>query len=99
MVSSSFLAGRGEGPAREWLRLQVAINEVDLLLTAKALADVLRPDLADSVDGLQLAVCGGEQLLKSSELFNDPLHDKLGQPWYAPQNTDTAWRYGIVEGV
>ena len=81
------------------LGLQVSINEIDLLLSAKALADVLRPDLADSVDGLQLAVCGGEQLLESPELVDDPLHYELGQPWYAPEDPDATRGDGVIEGV
>src|SRR5881394_1010751 len=79
MVSSSVRNGRGRRPARGFLsrtnyvwrdrsRLQVPVHQVDLLLAAKTLADVLRPDPADSVDGLQLAVCGGQQLLQPSEL-------------------------------
>ena len=72
------------------LRLQVAINEVDLLLTAKALTDVLRPDLADSVDGLQLAIRRGEQLFESPELRHDPLNDQFGQLGYAPQDAESA---------
>src|SRR5436853_3286305 len=91
---------RGKGPARHLqLRLQVAVNQVDLLLAAKALADVLRPDLADAVDGLQLAIGGGEQSLKSSEFVDDPLHNELGQSWNAPQDADSARRHGIIEGV
>src|SRR5947209_15347504 len=79
MVSSSFRNERGQRPARGCLsqknyvwrdrsRLQVPVHQVDFLLAAKPLADVLRPDLADSVDGLQLAVGGGQQLLEPSEL-------------------------------
>src|SRR5947209_14853268 len=99
MVSSSVVAGRGEGPAGSALRLQVTINQVDLLLAAKALADVLRPDLADAVDGLQLAVSGGEHLLEAPERVNDPLHDELGQTRDAAQNAESARRDGVVEGV
>ena len=35
--------------SHRWSRLQIPIHEVDLLLPAKTLADVLRPDLADLV--------------------------------------------------
>jgi hypothetical protein len=56
MVSSSVKAARAGHPLADFLRLQVPIDQVDLLLAAKSLPDVLRPDLADSVDGLQLAV-------------------------------------------
>ena len=60
--------------------MQVPVHEVDLLLTAKTLADVLRPDLADSVDGLQLAATDGEQLLESSELTDDRKLNTLDYP-------------------
>src|ERR1700727_350221 len=99
MVSSSY---RGPGRACPSLiasRLQVAINEVDLLLSAKALADVLRPDLADTVDGLQLAIRCGEQFLEASELRHDPLHDQSRQPGYPSQNSEPARRNGVVEGI
>ena len=35
--------------------LQIAIHEIDFLQPAKALADVLRPQIADAVDGFELA--------------------------------------------
>src|SRR5438105_12959821 len=83
MVSSSVLNRRGRRPALDFLsqknyvcrwgsRLQVPIHQVDLLLATKPLADVLRPDLADSVDCLQLAIGGGQQLLEPAELAHDP---------------------------
>src|SRR5689334_21527878 len=89
MVSSSFRNGRDRRPARgfhshenyvsRWRsRLQVPIHQVDLLLAAKALADVLRPDLADSVDRFQLAIGGSQQFLESAELADDPLHHQFG---------------------
>src|ERR1700759_5818400 len=99
MVSSSFRPSGIIPVGGLRLRLQVAINQVDLLLAAKALPNVLRPDLADSVDGLQLAICGGEQLLQSPELIHDPLHNEFGQPWDAPQNAESAWRDGVVQRV
>ena len=71
MMSSSSSLGGGRRP----LGLQVPVHQIDFLLAAKALSDVLRPDLADSVDGLQLAVTGGEQILESSELTYDPLNN------------------------
>ena len=79
--------------------MQVPVNQVDFLLAAKALADVLRPDLADTVDGLQLAIRCGEQILEAAELGDDPLNDQPGQAWYAPKDAEAAWRDGIVEGV
>src|ERR1700722_14072872 len=81
------------------LRLQVPIHEIDLLLATKALTYVLSPDLADPIDGLQLAICGGEQLLESPELGHDPLDDELGQPWYAPENAESTRRHRVVEGI
>jgi len=44
--------------------LQIAIHEVQLLQPAQALADVFRPDLPDSLDGLQLGVRGREQFVQ-----------------------------------
>src|SRR5579884_1946684 len=109
MVSSSFRNGRGRRPARgfshmnyvsRWRsRLQVPIHQVDLLLAAKALADVLRPDLADSVDGLQLAVRGGQQFLEPTELADDPLYDQLGQTGNPAQDAEASRRGRVVEGV
>src|SRR5690242_20201658 len=110
MVSSSFQNERGIRPAlgflsqrnyvwRDRSRLQVPVNQVDFLLATKALADVLRPDLADSVDGLQLAVGGGQQLFEPSELAHDPLHHQLGEAGDPPQDAESAGRRGIVEGV
>src|SRR5579875_3165078 len=105
MVSSSVVPG-GQRPGRigctatgRCLRLQVPVDQVDLLLAAKALPDVLRPDLADTVDGLQLAVCGGEHLLEAPECVDDPLHDQLGQARDAAQDAESARRHGVVEGV
>src|SRR4051812_43191352 len=66
--------------------LQVAIDEVDLLQPAKALADVLRADLAHALDGFQLRVGGGEDLVQSAELADDVLHHELGQPWDAAED-------------
>src|SRR4028118_572502 len=51
--------------------LQVAVHEVDLLQPAKTLADVLRTDLAHALDGFQLRVRGGEQLVEAAELPHD----------------------------
>ena len=67
------------------LRLQVPVHQVDLLLAAKALADVLRPDLADAVDGLQLAVSRGEQLLEPSELVTIRCTTSLGSRGMRPR--------------
>src|SRR3954467_1709660 len=66
--------------------LQVAVHEVDLLQAAKALADVLRPDLSDALHRLQLWVGRGEDLVQSAELADDVLHDELREPGDAPQD-------------
>src|SRR5581483_12238531 len=103
MVSSSFRNGRTRRPTRlfhshenyvSWWRsrLQVPIHQVDLLLAAKALADVLRPDLADSVDGLQLAIGGGQQFLEPAELAHDPLHHQFGEPGNPSQDAEASGR-------
>src|ERR1700753_4092171 len=97
MVVSSVKAA--QSGARVSLRLQVAINEVDLLLSAKSLADVLRPDLADAVDGLQLAIRGGEQLLPPSELGHDPLHNEPGQTRDAAQNAKASRGDRVIQRV
>ena len=60
--------------------LQVAVHEVDLLQPAKALADVLRADLPDALDRLQLGVGGGEHLVEPAELAHDLRDDELRQP-------------------
>src|SRR5690348_14604524 len=110
MVSSSFRNGRAGGPNAHFhshknyvsgwrSRLQVPIHQVDLLLAAKALADVLRPDLADSVDGLQLAIGGGQQFLEPAELAHDPLHYELGETGDPSQDAEASRRGGVVEGV
>src|SRR3954453_11652260 len=79
--------------------LQIAIHEVDLLQPAKALADVLRADLSDALDRLQLRVGGGEDLVQSAELADDVLDHELGEPWNAAEDAVAAGRDGKVEGV
>src|ERR671938_1268309 len=79
--------------------LQVAVHEVDLLQPAKALADVLRADLADALDPLQLGVGRGEDLVQPAELANDVLHHELGKPWDAAEDAEAAGRDGEVERV
>jgi hypothetical protein len=73
------LLGVKGGPAAGPLAscLQVAVHEVDLLQPAKALADVLRPDLSDAVDGLELRVRRGKDLVQPAELADDVLHHEL----------------------
>ena len=48
--------------------LQIAVHEVDLLETAKALADVLRTDLANALHRLQLWVGRSEDLVQSAKV-------------------------------
>src|SRR5579875_3071017 len=95
MSSSSHAGGR---VARE-LGLQIAVDEVDLLLAAEALADVLGADLPHPLDRLQLAIGGGKQLLQPSELRDDPLDHHLRQTRDAAQNPDSAGGDRIVEAV
>src|SRR5579884_1345217 len=110
MVSSSVRNGRDCKPARGFLshknyvsrwrsRLQVPIHQVDLLLAAKTLSNVLRPDLADSVDGLQLTVRGGQQFLEPAELAHNPLHHQLGKAGNPPQDAEASRRGRVIEGV
>ena len=80
-------------------RLQVAVHEVDLLQPAKALADVLRPDLADALDRLELGVRRGEDAVEAAELAHDLADDELRQARDAPEDPVAARRDGIVERV
>src|SRR3954471_18159973 len=61
------------------LRLQVAVDKVDLLQPAKALPDLLRTQLADAVDRLQLIRCGGQHHVEASELPYHALDRHLGE--------------------
>ena len=80
-------------------RLQVTVHEVDLLQPAKALADVLRADLAHALDRLELGVAGGEQLVEAAELADDLRDDQLRQPRDAAEDAVAARRDGVVERV
>src|SRR6187397_1776981 len=66
--------------------LQVAVHEVDLLETAKSLADVLRPDLAYALHRLQLWVGRCEDLVQPAYLAHDVLHHQLRQPRNAAED-------------
>src|SRR4029079_17988932 len=79
--------------------LQIAVHEVDLLQAAKALADVLRPDLPHALDRLQLRIGGGQDLVQPAELAHDVLHHELREPWNAAKNAIPAGGDGIVQGV
>src|ERR671915_148866 len=85
---SSFIECR-PGAGRPWISvscLQVAVNEVDLLQPAKALADVLRADLPHALDRLQLGVGRGEDLVEPAELADDVLHHQARQARDAPED-------------
>src|SRR5215204_6043791 len=100
MVSSLIRVRPGAGrPTNSWSCLQVAIDEIDLLQPAKALADVLRADLPHALDRLQLGVGRGEDLVQPAELADDVLHHELRQARDAPQDPVAAGRDGEVEGV
>src|SRR4051812_4484404 len=96
-IVSSFFRVRLPDRRRSHSGLQIAVHEVDLLETAKALADVLRPDLADALDRFQLGVGGGEDLVQPAELADDVLHHELRQPRDAAQDAVAAGRDGIVQ--
>src|SRR6188472_1937997 len=81
------------------LRLEIAVDEVDLLQPAQALADVLGADLPHALDGLELAVRGREHLVESSEFLDDVLDDELRQPRDPAEDPVAAWRDREVERV
>src|SRR3954467_6693860 len=79
--------------------LQIAIDEVDLLQTAKALTDVLRTHVSDPLDSLQLGVGGGQYLVQPRELAHYRLDHELRQARDAPEDPVAARRHGVVKGV
>src|SRR5881275_3120006 len=79
--------------------LQITIHEVDLLQPAKALADVLRPDVSDALDGLQLAIGRRQDLVQATELPNDGLDHKLWQPRDAAQDPVAPRGDRVVKGI
>src|SRR5277367_41910 len=66
--------------------LDVAVHEVDLLKPAQTLADVLRPYLPHSLDGLELGVGPSQQLIEATELAHDLVDHELRQPRDAPED-------------
>jgi hypothetical protein len=52
--NDDLLVQAGSGTTADVSGLQIAVHEVDLLQTAKALADVLRPLVPHSLDGFEL---------------------------------------------
>src|SRR3954466_13831867 len=97
MVRSSL--GATARRSQSVLCLQVAVHEVDLLESAKALADVLRPNLAHSLDRLQLGVGCGEHLVQSTEVAHDVRHDDPRKARDAAEDAIAPRRDGIVQGV
>src|ERR1700722_12239063 len=77
--------------------LQVAVHEVDFLQPAKALADVLRPNLSHAVDRLELGVARGEQVVKAAEPADDARDDELRQARDATEDAVAARRDRVVE--
>src|ERR687889_2558358 len=98
---SSFIGVRPDAgrPTVSGSCLQVAVDEIDLLQPAKALADVLRADLPHALDRLQLGVGRGEDLVQPAELADDVLHHELRQARDAPEDPVAAWRDGEDERV
>src|SRR4051794_21068619 len=88
MVPSSVGSTRWGRQLGLLLGLQVTIHEVDLLQPAKALADVLRTDLSNALDGLELRVRCGEDLVESAELADDVLHHEAREPRDAAEDAE-----------
>src|SRR4051812_14633372 len=61
------------------LGLEVAVDEIDLLKPAQALANLLRANLADTLDVLELTAGRGEHHVERAELAHDVLDDGLGK--------------------
>ena len=79
--------------------LQVPIDQIDLLEPPQPLADVLDASRADSVDSRELGVGGRDHVLEATELLNDFLDDKLGDPRDATEDAVAARADREVEGV
>src|SRR5436190_14533019 len=99
MVPSSVGSARWGRQLGLLLGLQVAIHEVDLLQPAKALADVLRTDLSHALDGLELRVRRGEDLVEPAELADDVLDDETGKSGDAAEDAEAPRRHRVVERV
>src|SRR3954469_17859815 len=72
------------------LRLQVAVNEVDLLQSAQVLADLLGPALPHALDRLPLGVRRGQHLVEPAERLHDVGHDEPRQARDAPEYAEAA---------
>src|SRR4051794_40228596 len=87
------------GTALIVLGLQVAVHEVDLLKPAKSLADVLRPDLSDPLDCLELRVRRGEHLVEPAEVAHDVRDHDARQAGDPPEDAIAPRGDGIVKCV
>src|SRR5256885_9986735 len=67
--------------------LEVAVDEVDLLQPPQALANLLRADLPDALDALELTAGGGEHHVEGAELVDDVLNDRLRKAWNPAEDT------------
>src|SRR6185312_15374322 len=83
----------------EVLRLQIPIDQVDLLKSSQAFTDLLGTHLPYPVDRLQLTRRRGEHVVKPFEFAHDVLHDHLRQARHAPQYPVAARRDRKVERV
>src|SRR6266498_2613217 len=81
------------------LGLQVAVHEIDLLKPPQALANLLRADLADALDALELTAGRGEHHVEGTELPDHVVDDGLGQAGDPAENPVAARRYREVERV
>src|SRR4051795_4244931 len=97
MVRSSL--GATARRSQSVLCLQVAVHEIDLLKPAKALADVLRPDLAYTLDRLQFGVGRGEHLVQSAEVAHDVRDHDAREPRDAPEDAVSPRRDRVIERV
>src|SRR5436190_2693157 len=97
MVTSSFRLAEKDCCPRS--RLQIAVHEVDLLQTAKALADVLRSHISHSLDGFELCVGSRQDFVQAAEVADNGLDNKLWQSWNAPEDAVAARRHRMVERV
>src|ERR1044071_726174 len=79
--------------------VQVTVGQVDLLEPAQALADVLGPCGADTVDGGEFVVGGPQDLLQPAQLVDDLLDDKLGNAGHPAQRPVAARGDREVQGV
>src|SRR3954449_660240 len=77
-------AWSGKGLAAS--RLQIPVDEVDLLEAPQPLPDVLGADLPHAFHRLQLFVGRRQHLVEPPELLDDLLDDELREPRDAPED-------------